>query len=267
VVWRAAVKLAYDGDDFNGFQRQPEVRTVEGEVLRALREIGAIRSAKDARFKGASRTDSGVTALGNVVAFDTSFRKNDMLRALNAVSEDVFLYGIAEVPQDFSPRRARQRWYRYFLPVRGLDFNKVSACASEFGGKHDFRMFCKGDERGTVRTIDKVEVFRVGDFIIADLRAREFLWNMVRRIVAAMSEVGRGRVTVRKVKEALSGKNISFGLAPAESLILMDVVYDFEFETECPSTLGRKVRLARDLSFLKLAFFDDLAGRGAGGCQ
>lgn len=267
MVWRAAVKLAYDGDDFNGFQRQLEVRTVEGEVLRALREIGAIGSAKDARFKGASRTDSGVSALGNVVAFDTDFRKNEILRALNAVSEDVYFYGIAEVPLGFSPRRARQRWYRYFLPDRGLDFDSVLACASEFGGKHDFRMFCKGGERGTLRTIDSIEVFRVGDFIVADFRAREFLWNMVRRIVAAMSEVGRGRVAVRRVKEALSGRDVSFGLAPAEYLVLIDVVYDFQFETECPSTLERKIRLARDFSFVKLAFFDDLVGRCSDGRQ
>jgi tRNA pseudouridine38-40 synthase len=267
VVWRAAVKLAYDGGHFNGFQRQPKVRTVEGEVLRALREIGAIGSAKDARFNGASRTDSGVSALGNAVAFDTDFRKNEMLRALNAVSEDVCFYGIAEVPSGFSSRRARQRWYRYFLSGRGLDFDRVSACATEFEGKHDFRVFCKGDEIGTLRKIDSIEVFPVGTFVVVDFRAREFLWNMVRRIVAAMSEVGRGRIAIREVREALSGSDVSFGLAAAEYLVLMDVMYDFEFEAECPSTLGRKIRRARDLSFVKLAFFDDLAGRSGGGCQ
>ncbi|MDD1773286.1 MAG: tRNA pseudouridine(38-40) synthase TruA [Methanomassiliicoccales archaeon] len=267
MVWRALVKLAYEGGHFNGFQRQPGRRTVEGEILRALKEIGAVRSVKDARFSGASRTDGGVSAIGNAVAFDTDFRRREIIRALNAVSEDVYFYGIAEVPQGFSPRRARQRWYRYFLPGRGLDLEKVSECASLFEGKHDFRMFCKGGERGTVRTVDSIEAFRVGDFIVADFRAREFLWNMVRRIVAAMSEVGRGRVSIARVKEALSGREVSFGLAPAEHLILMDVLYDFEFETECPSTLERRLRLARDLSFVRLALFDDLADRSADGCQ
>ncbi|MDD1767002.1 MAG: tRNA pseudouridine(38-40) synthase TruA [Methanomassiliicoccales archaeon] len=267
MVWRAAVKLAYDGGDFSGFQRQPGLRTVEGEILRALKEIGAIGSAKDGRFGGASRTDSGVSALGNVVAFDTDFRKSEMIRALNAVSEDVYFYGIAEVSSGFSPRRARQRWYRYFLADRDLDFGRVSACASIFEGKHDFRMFCRGDERDTVRTIDSIRVFQVGDFIIADFRAREFLWNMVRRIVAAMLEVGRGRVAVQKVKEALSGADFSFGLAPAECLVLMDVLYDFEFEFECPSTLERRIRLARGRSFVKLAFFDDLVERKGDECQ
>jgi tRNA pseudouridine38-40 synthase len=180
---------------------------------------------------------------------------------LNAVSEDIYFYGIAEVPLGFSPRRARQRWYRYFLSADDLDMDRVRECASEFEGKHDFRMFCKGDERGTVRSIDSVEIFRIGDLIVVDFRAREFLWNMVRRMVSALSEVGRGRASVREVKEALSGKEKAFGLAPADYLVLIDIVYDFDFEIGCPSTLKEKVRRGRNLSFMKLAFFDDLSGR------
>ena len=123
--WRAAVKLAYEGKDFLGFQRQPHTRTVEDQVIAALVEIEAITDATSSRFKGASRTDAWVSALGNVVAFDTEFRKDRLLHALNAVSDGVYFYGIAEVPEGFTPRRASQRWYRYFLPLRDLDVSQV----------------------------------------------------------------------------------------------------------------------------------------------
>jgi len=261
VVWRLALKLAYDGKDFFGFQRQPDVRTVEGEILRALKAIGAIDSAKTSRFRGASRTDTGVSALGNVVALDTEFSKDQILRALNAVSEGVYFYGIAEVPSDFSPRRARQRWYRYFLQDLDLDLEKVTKCAEEFEGKHDFKHFSREGSGGTVRSIDDIKVFRVGDLVVIDFLAREYLWNMVRRMVAALSEVGKGRIEVESVRDSLLGKEACFGLAPAEFLVLMDVMYDFDFEYGCPSTLKRKLRLGSDLTMIKLAFYGDLTDR------
>lgn len=261
MVWRAAVKLAYDGRCFHGFQRQPDRRTVEGEVLRALGRIGAVRSANEARFKGASRTDRGVSALGNVVAFDTAFRRGELLRALNAETDDVYYYGIADVPFSFSPRRARARWYRYFLRREGLDADLVGAAAAVFRGKHDFRAFCREDGRSTVRKIDSIDVSGVGDFLIIDVRARDFLWNMVRRMVGAMTEVALGRSEIGEVAEMLERGARSFGLAPAENLVLMDVVYDFDFEHACPPTLSGRLRSRREEAFLALGFFDGLIGR------
>jgi hypothetical protein len=79
---RVAVRVAYDGTCFAGSQRQPDQRTVEGELLRGLAKVGALRSAEEARFQCASRTDRGVSAAGNVVAFDTSFRLDALLPAL-----------------------------------------------------------------------------------------------------------------------------------------------------------------------------------------
>ncbi|MEM0449241.1 MAG: tRNA pseudouridine(38-40) synthase TruA [Methanomassiliicoccales archaeon] len=261
MTWRAAVKLAYDGQDFFGSQRQPEVPTVEAEVIRALRRIKAIEDPQTARFRTASRTDRGVSALGNVVAFDTSFRGRSLLKALNAVSESVFFYAWAEVPKNFSPRRAQARWYRYFLPCQGLDISRVEKCAGLFLGEHDFRRFCKPDGWSSVRTLDKLSVTPTGDFLVIDLEAREFLRNMVRRIVAALREVGAGRRHEEDVRRALEGEDIQFGLAPPEKLWLMDVRYPFEFTVAAPPGLLALVKERSQSAKLKLSFYDSLASR------
>ena len=256
--WRAAVKLAYEGKDFLGFQRQPHARTVEDEAIAALVEIEAIEDAASSRFKGASRTDAGVSALGNVIAFDTGFRKDRLLHALNAVSKGVYFYGVAEVPEGFSPRRASQRWYRYFLPSRGLDAAKAEESALMFLGKHDFKCFCKVDERSTIKVIQSIEVFPLADFLIIDIKAREFLRSMVRRMVAAMDAVGRGKASLDDVNGALEGRGCQFGMADPEFLCLMDVIYPFEFELSCPSPLRKALETKRRSNFIELAFYDRL---------
>jgi tRNA pseudouridine38-40 synthase len=263
MVRRIAVKLAYDGRNFMGSQRQPSGPTVEGESLRALIEIGAVEDARSSRFASASRTDRGVSALGNVIAFNTGFR-GDLLRAFNAATDSVHAYSLAEVEDDFSPRRAEQRWYRYFLPNRGFDLTRVEACAKLFEGRHDFARFCRSEGRTTVRAIDSIDLLTVGDFVVIDVRARDFLWNMIRRMVAAMSEVGLGRAELSVVSKALEGEPISFGLAPSDHLWLMDVAYDIEFQPECPPTLRRKIEEGRGRAFVAMAFFDALSDRAEG---
>ncbi len=240
VVWRAAVKLAYDGRDFMGSQRQPGERTMEDDTILGLKKIGAIRSVETSRFRTASRTDRGVSALGNVVAFNTDFREDPLLRALNAASPRVYYYAVASVPLTFSPRIAKARWYRYLLPDEGLDHGLVVACAKEFEGRHDYRRFCKVDGRSTIKRIDSIEISAMEEYIIIDIRGREFLRNMVRRMVAAIEEVGNHHVDIKEVEDALAGKDISFGLAPPENLTLMDIEYDVTFRSAIPiPSLGR----------------------------
>lgn len=258
---RFAVKLAYDGRGFYGSQRQPGVLTVEDEAISCLREIRAIEGAEGARFRCASRTDRGVSALGNVIAFDTDFPRDELLGAMNAATRKVYFHAIAEVPASFSPRRAARRWYRYFLPAEGLDLDLAKGCAGLFVGEHDFRRFCKADGRSTVRKVDSMEVFPVGVALVIDVRAREFLRNMVRRMVAAVSEVASGRAGLMEVRERLDGKEGSFGLAPAENLCLMDISYPFDFEAACPPTLERRLAEASHRNFVEMAFLGELAGR------
>ncbi len=240
---RVAVKFAYDGTRFMGSQRQPGERTAESELLRALVKIGAISSADEYRFRVASRTDRGVSALGNVFAVDTDFRPQELLAALNASCDDVFCYALARAPKNFSPRRAQGRWYRYHLPYRGQDLDMMIEGAKEFEGEHEFRQFCKPDGKVTLRTLESVTIRREGELIVIDIRAREFLRNMVRRIVSALDQLGQGRVTVDEVRSALHGQGRSMGLAEAEGLFLMDI--DLGLDWSYPPT-GRMTSLVSE---------------------
>jgi tRNA pseudouridine38-40 synthase len=262
MLWHAAVMIAYDGREFTGSQRQPDKLTVEDECIRALKKIRAIESVEGSRFRTASRTDRGVSALCNVIVFETGFKQDRMLQALNAASDSVYFYAWAEVGPEFSPRKANQRWYRYFLAVgKEYDLDLMRKAAHEFEGKHDFKRFCKAEGRSSEKTIDSVTLTPLGNVVVIDIRGREFLRNMVRRMVAAMTSVADGSSTVHDVREALQGLDISFGLAPPEGLVLMQIDYGIDFVQECPVTLERKTRMKRSEKMVELIFYDSLFSR------
>ncbi|MFA5312555.1 MAG: tRNA pseudouridine synthase A [Methanomassiliicoccales archaeon] len=258
-MWHAALKFAYSGKEFNGSQRQPGVRTAEGEIIKGLMKIEAIDSPTSSRFRVASRTDRGVSALCNVVCFDTDFSRDRLLHALNAVCDGVYFHSIAEVPEVFSPRRAKERWYRYHLDADGIDVLRFTECADLFIGKHDFKRFCKPEGKSTLKTVNEIKVTQAGGLIVIDLYAREFLRNMVRRTVAAMEKVGRGDATVDQVRRALEGEDASFGLADPEGLFLMEIRYDVEFVRDSTEPLLRRSRERRRGALLDLFFYDSLS--------
>jgi tRNA pseudouridine38-40 synthase len=228
---RVALKFGYDGSEFWGYQRQPKVRTVEGDILRGLKKTKMITDVKDNNFQSSSRTDRGASAIGNVIAFDTNFKKGHILKALNPNVRDIYFWGIAEVEDGFNPRYAKQRWYRYHLG-KELDVNSMKSAASLFIGKHDFQNFCRESERSTIREIDSIKISRKGNFIYFDIRAESFLWNMVRRIVNSVAGYAKGELTKKIISEALAGKREIRGSLPAHPLFLMDVSYDFAFDAQ-----------------------------------
>jgi|GEM_PF-184751 len=229
VGMRVALKIAYDGAAFYGYQRQPDRRTVEGECLRALQAAGIIMSPSEAFFRSASRTDRGVSAIGNVIAFNTHFRGDAVLGAFNDKARDVWAWAIAEVPDDFHPRRAIERWYRYHL-FGDVSSARLRKAAALFIGDHDFRAFTSEPPRGP-STIRHIDVSQDAGVTWIDVRARSFRRGMVRRIVAAMVAYAQGDVTVDAIVEALRGvtPKRTFGTIPAEPLFLMDVNYDVPF--------------------------------------
>ncbi len=260
--WHAAVMIAYDGREFTGSQRQPDKKTVEDECIRALKKIHAIESVKDSRFRAASRTDRGVSALCNVIVFETGFKQDRLLHALNAASEKVYFYAYAEVGPDFSPRKAKQRWYRYFLAYeKGMDLDTMDKAAQEFVGIHDFKRFCKAEGKSSEKTIDSITLTSLGDIVVIDLKGREFLRNMVRRIVPALVSASDGSCSLQDVRDALNGRDVSFGLAPAERLVLMQVEYGIDFIEACPPTLERKTKEKRSEKMIELLFYDSLSSR------
>ena len=239
---RLAVRIAYDGTQFHGSARQPDLRTVEGEVEFALRKIGAIRDIPSSRMRLASRTDAGVSALGNVAAFDTAFPPEGIVGAFNSTARDVVATGFAEVPEGFDPRHARSRWYRYLLSG-DHDLEALRGHAALFVGEHDFASFCR--EAGeSVRVLNTVEIAANGPFTAVDVRAQGFLWNMVRRIAAALVALETEAAARDNVAAALRGeRTVDLGLAAPEPLTLMAVEYDFPLKGALdPATRDALVR-------------------------
>ena len=236
-----AMKIAYDGTAFHGQARQPGLRTVEGEVITALRRAGVIRDPRASRFQSASRTDAGVSALGNVVAFDATLAPAPCVRAFNGKVRGVWAWAAAPVPEDFTARRARERWYRYALAPTH-DAAALDAALLPFVGEHDFRNFTR-DRARTVARIDVATAGLEGGEVVLDFRAQSFRWNLVRRFVAAALQVEAGRATIEAVERALTGRaKADFGLAPPEPLTLMDVSFDVPFAAVRDPTTAARLR-------------------------
>lgn len=255
---RTAFKVAYIGSNFNGFQRQPDVRTVEGEIIDTLTEIGYINNLKDARFRIAGRTDAGVNSLGNVISFQTE-EEIHINKINNYLPDDVQFLGTAPVRYGFKPRYAKQRWYRYILFRNDLDINKLNEVARVFEGKHDFTNFTKRYQKTTVRTIDKINItssnikldkrmFRNSkannfnsnqDFsslnetytpIFVDIYGESFLWNMIRKMMRVFTEYAVGNMDMDQIEHFLNPEKDEpralIKVLEAENLILMDTIYD-----------------------------------------
>ncbi len=251
---RLALRIAYDGRSFYGHQRQPDARTVEGECITALKAAKILRDPQEAFFRSASRTDRGVSAVGNVIAFDSALRPEAAVGAFTDRAEDVWAWAVAEVPAGFHPRHARERWYRYHL-YDDYPLSALREAASLFVGDHDMRSFTSDPPSGPV-PIHRIDVTRDDDAILVDVRGRSFRRGMVRRIVSALLGHARGDVGLEEIRVALMGHVQDFGMVPAEPLFLMEVLYDFAFRTVLkPKVLdawqrfsleaGRRARLLR----------------------
>lgn len=228
---KLAIKIAYIGEGFHGSQRQPGLKTVESEIQRNLVKVYKSDSI-DFSLKLASRTDRGVNALGNVAVIDTgSWGPDELLRALNGVSWGVYYLSYAHIPDDFRPRFAHMRTYRYVMPSDGIDVERAKKCASLFLGEHDFSRFCRYDGKPTLNNVVSSDVKSEGDFIIYECSARFFLWHQVRRMASAIAKVGAGNADYDDVIRALNGDDIHLGTMRGDGLTLMDIEYEnLEFQ-------------------------------------
>ncbi len=237
--YRATVE--YDGTDFAGSQFQTGKRTVQGELEAALARLNGGRRI---RVDAAGRTDAGVHAAGQVIAFTYPGRltAEELERALEALlPADVAVHDLRRAPDGFRPRyAARYREYRYTVwngprsPLRErtalgvrtpLDDAAMARVASVLEGRHDFTAFGAKD-RQPVRTVKSVRVRRAGHVVTIDVTADAFLRGMVRRMVAVLIEAGMGKVDTNEVAAALaSRKPARNGVsAPASGLCLRRVV-------------------------------------------
>jgi tRNA pseudouridine38-40 synthase len=237
---RYRARCEYDGTNFAGFQLQPAARTVQGELETALARLaGGERVVVD----GAGRTDRGVHATGQVIAFTYRGRVAGpvLQRAINAqLPPDVAIRDLRRAPDGFHPRyAARYREYRYTVwngprsPLRErtalgvrtpLDIAAMASAGSAFVGRHDFSAF-GGTDRSPVRTVYAVRVRKEDRLVTIDVRAESFLRGQVRRMVAGLLEVGLGKIDDAELRAALAAREpaLNGAAAPAKGLCLRRV--------------------------------------------
>lgn len=246
---RVRLTVAYDGTNYHGWQLQNNGITIESELNRCL--CGLLQ--EEIQVIGASRTDAGVHAMGNIAVFDTVSRMpaEKIAYAMNQrLPEDIRIQKSEEVPCDWHPRRCESRKtyeYRIYraefpMPVKrlyalftyhALDINKMREAAAYLEGEHDFKSFCQinAQVQSTVRTLYSVEVEEQGRDLVIRVCGNGFLYNMVRIIVGTLLEIGQGKRDPMEIYEILEAKDRSAAgpTAPAHGLML--VKYEFMDES------------------------------------
>lgn len=242
---RIKLIISYDGTNYCGWQIQINGITVEEVINRELSRL----LGEETAVIGASRTDSGVHALGNVAVFDT-FSKippEKMCFALNQrLPKDIRIQESVEVPLTFHPRYCDSiKTYEYKILNRRFDIptmrlythfiymplneKKMKEAAEYLTGKHDFKSFCSSRTQvtDTVRTVYNIDVLKSGEIISIRISGNGFLYNMVRIIVGTLIKVGLGVYPPEHVKEILEAKdrNVAGPKAPAEGLTLIGIEY------------------------------------------
>lgn len=238
-------RVEYDGTDFYGFQFQSSVRTVQGELEWALAAV----TGQAVRIVGAGRTDTGVHAVGQVIAFHTAWRHSleALERAWGAnLPPDIAVWGLEQAPADFHPRfSACRRRYRYTIwngcrasplhrryawvhPQR-LDEEMLAQAAKVFIGEHDFAAFGRPPQgENSVRTVYTATWTRCGESLWFDIEGNAFLQRMVRRLVGVMAQIGRGEKPLAWASEVLASRESARCAppAPACGLCLMEIGYE-----------------------------------------
>ena len=242
---RVMLEIAYDGTNYCGWQVQPNGITVQEVINQKLSEL----LKEPIETIGASRTDAGVHALGNVAVFDTSARMpgEKISYALNQrLPEDIRIQMSKEVEPDFHPRyRNSRKTYEYrilnkkfpvptkrlyshftYLP---LDVEKMRKAGEYLLGEHDFKSFCSihAVVETTVRTIYAIDVEREHDVIGIRITGNGFLYNMVRIIAGTLIQAGCGMIEPEDVKEILEAKDRSMAgpTAPACGLTMIGITF------------------------------------------
>lgn len=225
---KVALRLAYLGTAYEGFQVQPNCPTVQAAVMHALHETGvSLRNSAD--FSASGRTDKGVHAVDAVIAFEVEDSASVTPRRVNSkLPPDIWAWAQAAVPITFDARReAVEREYQYILYRGTLDVRLMQQASDLLRGTHDFRNFSREKKRSTVREIITSSIRATGNTIIVTVVADSFVWQMMRKIVTALSLVGAGQKSVEWFARMLNPQQHVEGLrpVPAFGLVLTRVEY------------------------------------------
>ena len=229
-------KLFYLGDNYHGSQWQSGPRTVQGELISALKEMTHNDyTPSNVLFSG--RTDRGVHSLGQIVMFSTEKPLN-IDKVNRYLPEDILLWASIQAPEKFVPRYdVLMRHYRYYLNTEklDLDINRIRLAAALLTGTNDFRLISKPDgNRGTSATILNIFANQRDGVLVLDVHGASFLWRLVRKMTTLLTKVGTGELPVQVVDDLLAGKKvIAGGIQPAnpDCLFLVDAVVPFKLKS------------------------------------
>ncbi|MBC1504965.1 tRNA pseudouridine(38-40) synthase TruA [Listeria booriae] len=239
--------IQYDGTDFVGYQIQPNGRTVQEEIEKALQRM---HKGTPVKIVGSGRTDTGVHAKGQVIHFDSPLLipPDKYRKALQTYTPyDISFVSVEEVASDFHARFGTTgKEYRYFVSRSAvfdpfarrfalhypfaLDIAKMREAADVLTGKHDFTSFCAAGSgrEDKVRTIYAIDIIEDGDTLTFSFKGNGFLYNMVRILVGTLLDVGNGRLGAQQVKVNLEAQDRTKGAKTAspQGLFLWEVYYD-----------------------------------------
>ncbi len=237
--------IEYNGAEFFGWQKQKNCRTVQEEIEKAFLTL----TGENVSVEGSGRTDKGVHALGQVASVQTSNimpTKNFKIALNDLLPKDIFIKKVEEVDQNFQARfSAKRKTYKYIVCVGGergainnsliayypykVDLEKMREVAKLLIGKHNFKGFCSSDASVTnfEREIYDLKINKKNRMYTFLVCGNGFLYNMVRIIVGTLLDVGRGKLSVERVKNALEtgNRNNSGQTMPACGLYLKNVEY------------------------------------------
>lgn len=243
---RILLTIEYDGSRYCGWQKQPNQKTIQGEIEDAIKKVLGI----DIEIFGSGRTDAGVHALNQKAHFDLSLPvpTEKIPKILNSVlPEDINIKDVKEVDKNFHARFSqKKKYYLYkisncdrknaFMAYKTgkikdkLDIDKMRECANWIKGEHDFRGFCSANtcSENFIRKIYDIKIEKIEDYIYVTVCGNGFLYNMVRIIVGTLVDYSLGLLNYDNIFDALqNGKRASAGRTmPAGGLYLKDVDYE-----------------------------------------
>lgn len=251
---RLKATVVYDGTLFSGYQVQPNMRTVQQEIERA---IGKIHKKSSWATVASGRTDTGVHSLGQTIHFDTplTMKPPQWKKALNSLlPEDIFIKNVEKTSSDFharydavgktyeykvttaKERNVFERNMSYHLPYE-LSYEKMLEASKYLIGTYDFTSFSspRTSVVDKVRTIYDIQIYRQGEGLLFTYLGSGFLYQMVRILTGTLLEVGKGRISPSDVEEILEKKDRSMAgpTAPGHGLYLKKVYYDLDELGNC----------------------------------
>ncbi|MHA2020516.1 MAG: tRNA pseudouridine(38-40) synthase TruA [Candidatus Thorarchaeota archaeon] len=252
-------RLFYLGDRYHGSQFQPNLITVQGELIEALNQWDPKSktdySTQTVQFSG--RTDRGVHSIGQIVLIQTE-KKLDIDRVNRHLPSDIALWASTLAPSNFNPRYdVLMRHYRYYFDVDSsdMDLQSMRTAAQLLSGTRDFFLLSKPDgDRPTTTTILNASLLESDDGLTMDIFGTNFLWKLIRKTVSLLLQIGTGVMNIQTFSNHLNGHDIIPGgiePAPPECLVLVETAIPIRMNTSRYALSRIQKQLSAHLNYLK----------------